>query len=275
MAKDSKQRRQKQREREHERLKATFDEFHRKGVYIKRVYRQRGVDLPFYDYYDSYYDEFARVVSQAKAAYRSLMDVVELEDRDYFEADRSALAPGMDQIFWHTEQEQNGYGTGSGSDESNINGYTNAFRDRDGRVRTLVVIRKSIPNSKPHREFKYILKLVALLHELGHVHDMEQQINFDHAAKTFDVIEAEVFAHLYSLRRMAEQNYYQCYTMLVDALKRYTTATNYLRDVATLTLERMPDYRLIDVNSVPLEPLTQADLRALGPDGRRAFGLAC
>ena len=114
---------------------------------------------------------------------------------------------------------------------------------------------------------------MALLHELGHVHDMEREINFNHAAKTFDVIEAEVFAHLYSLRRMAEMNYYHCFHMLVDGLKKALGGDTYLREVAELTLKRMPEYKLIDIGGIQLKPVTEADLKALGPDGRKAFGL--
>ena len=272
MAKDAKKRKRELREREHSRLRASFEELHQKGIYIKRVYRQRGINLPFYDYYDSYFDEFLRVAAEAKQQFPSLLNIVEADDEEYFGTDRSRFAAGMQQIFWRTEAEENGYGTSR--DKSNVNGYTNAFIKEDGEVKTLVVIRKGIPNSKPHREFKYVLKLVALLHELGHVDDMEREINFNHAAKTFDVIEAEVFAHLYSLRRMAERNYYQCFNMLVEALRKYTGGTNYLRDVAKLTLERMPDYKLIDVNSIPLRPLTADDLKALGSDGRIAYGLS-
>ena len=270
MARDEKKRKQERRQREHDRLQATVENLHTKGVYLKRVFRQRGINVPFYDFYDSYYEEFKKVVLDATKQFPSLIGIFEVEDKDYFGTDRSHFAPGMEQIFWRSEGEQNGYGTSN--DDSNVNGYVNAFHANQGEVKTLVMIRKSVPNSKPHREFKYVLKLVALLHELGHVHDMEQQINFNHKAKTFDVIEAEVFAHLYSLKRMAEQNYYQCFTMLIDSLKKYALGSNYLRDVAKLTLERMPDYKLINVQSIPLRPLTAEDMKALGSDGRKAFG---
>ena len=118
--------------------------------------------------------------------------MVELDDHEYFSTDRSAFGQGMQQLVWHTDREQNGYGLGTA--DSNVNGHTNPFRGADGRVRTLVLIRRSVPASKPHREFKYMLKLVALLHELGHIHDMEQQVNFDHAAGTFDVMGASAGA---------------------------------------------------------------------------------
>lgn len=271
MARKSRKGDRERRRRQHGKLKASFQDLHSKGVYIKRVLRNRGVDLPFYDYYDSYFSEFNKVVADAKSKFPSLLNIVELEDREYFNTDRSSFVDGMQQIFWDSEQEVTGYGIVS--ENSNISGFTSAFRAPNGEIKTLVILRKSVPKSQPHRENKYVFKLVALLHELGHVLDIEQQLNFNHDAGTFNVIEAEVFAHLHALRRMAERNYYQCFMMLLDALKEYTAAKNYLGDVVNLTLDRMPEYKLIDVNSIPLEPLTAADLEAIGPEGRRAFGL--
>lgn len=259
------------RNRQRQELRTTFDSIQRKGKYFKRVLRKRGICLPFYDMYDSYAEEFIKVAAEARSQFSSLLDIIELEDTEYFESDRSSFAPGMRQILWDPENEVKGYGVNS--QDANINGCTNAFRAPDGSVRTLVVIRKVVPKTSPHREFKYAFKLVALLHELGHVHDMVREINFDHAAPSFKVIEAEVFAHLYALRRMADRNYYQCFNLLVDALKDSVSADTYLGEVAVRTLEQMPKGELVDVNSISLDPLTPADLEALGPDGRRAFGV--
>jgi len=276
MGKDDNKRKRKLREREVRRLRHSIlqervGNLQTKGVYIKRLYRQRGINLPFYDSYDSYFEEFGKVVAQAKQQLPSLLGIFEVEDAEYYESDRSRFAPGMQQIFWRSEAEHSGYGTAR--DESNINGYTNAFHAGEGQVKTLVIIRKTVPKSKPQREYRYVLKLISLLHELGHVHDIERQVNFNHAAKTCDIIEAEVFAHVYSLQRMAERNYYQCFNLLTDTLRKCTTDTSYLGEVAKLTLERMPDHKLIDINSIPLEPLTPADIEALGFDGRRALGI--
>lgn len=260
------------RRRQHTQLKAQHDDLQKKGIYFKRVLRHRGIVLPFYDFYDSYFSEFSKVVAQAKIQFPSLLDIVELDDREYFATERGRFAPGLEQIFWdNTGQECADYG--ANSDGSNINGYTTAFRAGDGSLRTLVTIRKSVPNVHPHREHKYVFKLIALLHELGHVHDMEWQINFNSAASTFDTIEAEVFAHLYALGRMAERNYYQCYAMLIDGLKTHTEGEGYVKEVARLTLARVPHYELVDVSNVSFADLTPADLEALGPDGRRAFGI--
>jgi hypothetical protein len=260
------------RSHKHAKLQANFVELHRKGVYLKRILRQRGIDLPFYDYYDSYVEEFKKTAALAMQQFGSLLGIVEVEDGDYFGTDRSKFAPGMRRIFWNSDDEPTGYGT-SGGDKSNINGFTNAFENEEGQVKTLVVIRRAIPNCQPHREFKYGLKLIALLHELGHVYDMERQINFNHDMRKFDLIEAEVFAHLYSLRRMAERNYYHGFNMLVESLQKAVTGTDYLGEVAKLTLERMPKYKLVNINDIELGHFTPAELLALGPDGRQVLGV--
>lgn len=267
MAGDRKQ--AKKRDQEYHRLEATFSQLRTKGPYLKKMLRARGYDVPFYDFYDSYTDEFSKIVTQAVSDHPTLLGVFEVDDPDYFGSDHSKFAPGMTQIFWRMPQEPSGYG--KKGDESNISGNTMAFHTASGELKTLVHIRKKVPDSKPHREFRYIMKLIALLHELGHVHDMEHAINFKHALSEADIIEAEVFAHLYALEWMAKQNYCQCFLTLVDALKKHIAEHDYRGTVSKLVIERMPEYQLVDVHKVPLEPITAEDKKVLGPDGIRAI----
>lgn len=269
MTRDSRKRDRERSNRQRTKLRMAFRNLQTQSVFMKRVFRQRGIHLPFYDFYDSYVKEFGKVAARARKESRSLLDIIELDDRDYFTTDHSSFAEGMEEIRWNTELSD----YGSLSEDTNICGFTCAFRAPGADIRTLIVIRKRVPASEPNREGKYVHKLIALLHELGHVDDIEHQVNFNHAAGTFDAIEAEVYAHLHALKRMAKRNYFQCFTMLMGAFRKHMTDSTYLGEVAKLVLERVPPYQLVDISDVPLEPLTADDLRILGPDGRRAFGL--
>lgn len=251
MARDIRQWKRDARNREKAELRETFEMFRRTGPAIKDWCRKNGINLPFYEFYDSYYDEFQHIARQAMQSYPSLIAVTEVDDLAYFSQDRSAFSGGLTQIFWESEGVADGYAE---QDRNvNINGLANGFKTADGALKTLVLIRRDVPGTKPHREFKYVLKVIALLHELGHIEDMEKEVNFDHKAKRFNMIEAEVYAHLYSLRRMAEWNYYHAYQMVVTGLREYAKGTTYLRDVSRITLDRLPAFHIVNLQEAIIE----------------------
>ncbi|ANQ23190.1 hypothetical protein BA893_16080 [Vibrio natriegens] len=51
-------------------------------------------------------------------------------------------------------------------------------------------------------EFVSILKTITLLHELGHVHDIQNSINFDHSSQNVNLIAAEAYADVFALRKL-------------------------------------------------------------------------
>src|SRR5262249_47608528 len=67
----------------------------RNAPLIKSHLKARGCDLPFYDYLDSYEEEFQRIVARAEAEYPSLIDVRVVEHDDgrcgWSEAERDGL----------------------------------------------------------------------------------------------------------------------------------------------------------------------------------------
>ncbi|WP_018014559.1 hypothetical protein [Teredinibacter turnerae] len=46
----------------------------------------------------------------------------------------------------------------------------------------------------------YLKKYISILHELGHVHDFENQINFDSYARASDAVKAEAYAEIFALK---------------------------------------------------------------------------
>ena len=91
------------------------------------------------------------------------------------------------------------------------------------------MIRKTVPNVAV-TEFKYAFKLIALFHELGHVGDWENAINL----KDGDVaiLEAEVYAHQYAMRRLLEGDYRQALSTYLSSLEELTKGDGYRKNVA-------------------------------------------
>jgi hypothetical protein len=208
----------------------------------KAFLRSKGCDLRFYDYLDSYSDEFQRIVVEARNAYRSLLNVHELDDAAFRDTDWSSLGYGdLKQIVFHTDDEIGDYA--EFNPDANLSGYTCAFHDAARRLRTVILIRRTVRGFE-HKEFKYACKIPALLHELGHVHDIENGTNFDVQAKTVNLAEAEAFANLYALEKLAERHLVQSYRMLADALRAATTTEGHFAEVARRVISRLPNYKL-------------------------------
>lgn len=224
----------------------------RKARHIKATLRRSGFSLPFYDYLDSYEEEFHRIAEWAKAEYPSLLKVHEVEDH-IFERPEDHLAPlgygHLKQIFFNIDNNLSEYGQQSA--DANISGVMIAFHDWSGAVRSVILLKKSIKTSVQLRELKYAFKIPALCHEIGHVRDLEQGVNFDLKTPTMDVLGAEVFAHLCAFEIMAKRSLRQSFNVLLDALKDAAPKEDgYLSKVAALVLERMPEYTLPDWQEV-------------------------
>jgi hypothetical protein len=212
---------------------ATLDDFRRKAPTVKRFLKQRGCELKFYDFLDSYIDAFHREAGNAAKESSSLLGVHEVEDRQYYGSHDGTFAAslgytGLTQVFVKTTDVGDEYL--AQDRKSNVNGVTVAFRNTAGALKTIVMIRKTVPNVLA-TEFKYAFKLMALFHELGHVEDWEKAINL----KDGDVaiLEAEVYAHQYALRRLMEGDYRQALSTYLSALEELTKGDGYRKDVAT------------------------------------------
>ena len=70
--KKAKQQKQRQWEKENE----SVTNFRSQAPQLKPFLRSKGCDLPFYDFLDSYSDEFQRIVTEAKGNHPSLLDVL-------------------------------------------------------------------------------------------------------------------------------------------------------------------------------------------------------
>ena len=245
--------------------------FERMGPAYKEVLRMRGCNLPFYDYLDSYTQVFHKFANEAVKNQPSLLGVHELdEDANTVELDWSSLGyKNLEQIFFDIDGELDDYGKGSA--DANLSGSMTAFRNENGELKSIITIQKSVKGSMQLAEYKYALKVAALVHEIGHVVDLESGKNIDAVDKTMDVFEAEAFAHLYALERLAKSGLRQSFMMLYDALAEAVGGAGYIAKVAGLVMERVPKYKLVDWNDFLEDSLTADEYKKLTPASRRIF----
>lgn len=212
--------------------RATLQDFRRKAAMLKRFVKQRGHEQKFYDFLDSYTDAFYREAGNAVAQLSSLLGIHEVEDRRYYGDHDGAFAAslgymGMTQVFVTPTDVGDEYL--AADRKSNVNGATVAYRDNTGTLKTLVLIRKVVPNVTM-TECKYAFKLIALFHELGHVGDWEQGVNLREGDVA--IFDAEVYAHLHALRRLMEGDYRTAISCYLPALQKLTVADGYQKVVA-------------------------------------------
>ena len=270
--KSTSQQKRARRQRQWEEEDKTIRDLRAKAPYIKMILRRRGCVLPFYDYLDSYPDEFQRIATAAKNEHPSLIGIHEVDDHIFATSEKcwSQLGCGdLQQVFFNIEGDLSDYG--AASPDANLCGSMSAFLDSAQNVRSIILIRQTVKGTVQHRELKYALKLASLLHEIGHVQDLERGLHFDVPTRRFDVIEAEVFAHLFALEQMAQRNLHQSFNMLADGLRDTIPKGGYGAEVAQKVLERLPAHQLIDWQPVFSQPPTPEEVAMLGPKGIEAI----
>jgi hypothetical protein len=266
MSKRNQKKRSKQ-QRRWDAEKKSIDEFWAAAPEMKRRLRQWGCDLPFYDYLDSYTEKFEQIAKNALKGHPSLREIHEVDEPTFHAKSWAKLGYGnWRQVQVHYDDKyENDYG--KAATDENLCGCASIFYDEEGSLRTGIMIRRTVKNWMEHREYKYITKIVALLHELGHVHDIENQINFkiNGDKADVDIIEAEVFANLFALDRLAEQHLRICYRTLLDAFRRHSKKAGYIGEVCQKVLERHTEHDLVDWEDVRRQrAANEPDLGILG-----------
>jgi hypothetical protein len=157
---------------------------------------------------------------------------------------------------------------GKRSLDANLAGHATAFRNSAAGIQTVIIIKRAIRTSFRHAHLKYALKIASLCHEIGHVQDIEQRTNFKIDPPSLDIIEAEVYAHLFALDMLAKRGLRMSYTLLADGLRDATGTDGYLGRVATAVVERMPECTFPDWQSLISAP-TPDEIKGLGPKAIR------
>jgi hypothetical protein len=84
-----------------------------------------------------------------------------------------------------------------------VTGYTSVVTD--GANRRVIIFLRDATGGSDDAESTAALKLTALLHELGHVTDIEQGINYRETQ--LDLVNAEIFAHHHACRQLINGRY--------------------------------------------------------------------
>jgi hypothetical protein len=247
MPKKDKERKRQRKQEQWEREKAEAEDRWRKAPQMKAALRAKGCVLPFYDTLDSYEAEFKKLVVWAKGSFRSLHEVFEVSPTDLDdEGDwgRLGLPADWTQIRFDFDHELASSYIARDT-EANLRGVTTGFHDTTGGFHTIIQVIKNPACRWEHKEYRYILKLPVLLHEIGHVKDYENKVNFDRDTKRADLIEGEVFAHIFALDECFRRAYYMSGSMYLDSLTTYKDATDYRGEVTRRVLARFqkPVYR--------------------------------
>jgi hypothetical protein len=267
-----KDREREQKQKQYQRLKATLEDFHRKGPYYVQLLRRRGCTWPFFDYLQSYEEEFWKIAAEAKAHHASLVGVYEVDGPADFE-NSNLERFGCSQTWTHLvfdcdDPLAEGYGK---TQAANVRACVSQFLTDEGELRTLIRIQKAVKGF-PHSEPRYAVKIAALLHEIGHVEDLEKGINFDIANRTFNIIDGEVFANLFAIRECLRRYYRIPLENWLDALKKAALGCDYLGEVARRTL-LAHDGTVVPNWQDLLGGATKEDYLALGFAGRSALGI--
>ncbi|SFJ38537.1 hypothetical protein [Planctomicrobium piriforme] len=215
--------------------------------------KRRNIELNYLDGFDSAETLFHRIVDEHKAKIATLADVFEVSDKEFENKDFSRLEiKDLDFIRWN----------GLGSDYGQTNqpggrtfGAMLAARTDTG-FQTVILI-PSLKSSRAYsKEVLYVSRIAVLLHELGHAFDFDQQINFSPLDRIYNVVESEVFAHLYAmneLNRWHSSQVWNFYLCMLSGLKGGgKDAEEILRRVEAQTPEKsFPDAIELYLQTLP------------------------
>lgn len=262
-------------ERQREREREGFLEFRAKAPHAKRLAKHRGFPLQFYDYLDSYEEDFYCLVAEAKQRHPGLVDVHEVDDKTWKNHSWQKLGyDEFEQVLFEDDNLPGDYGQLSrfaAPAEVEIAGFASAFIARDGSVKAGVTIKRNPRSRHVYKEFLYAAKCIALCHELGHVYDYFHSINFDIPNRRANIIEAEAFANDFALTTLANRGHRQGYNMLFDALQSAVPHDDYMGSVSRLVMARHPRREIPDWSDYLAGELTSEERGILGSEGIRAL----
>jgi hypothetical protein len=237
-------------QRQYEKEKASIEGFRKMAVKVKPHLRKNGCDLPFYDFLDSWEEEFNRIKLRAIDEFQSLVGIHEVDKKTFFAPNYADY--GCDPttlVDFDLGERFTNYGRKSATTQVNMQGATTYFLDGDGGFTSLVLIPKNPPIRWQYKEFRYAFNLPVLVHELGHVQDAEKRINLDPSAKRFDVVEGEVYANCYALDQLANRYLRHSYMMMYDAIAESAARpVEFEAEIGRLVVERHPRRDLMDWN---------------------------
>ena len=197
--------------------------------------KHRARTFAFLDGADSYADQYERLKHEMLT--RSLVGIYELDD-DSFNlslTDKLESLELNDLAIVEYESEFD-----SSTNESGVKGtgVTCIVQDTSGNVRPIVFLRERVSlspasdegDAEHAKEISFAIRVLILLHEVGHAEDISRGINFDHVQRRMDRINAEVYAHSFVCKHTRRRNYRLALDYYLDDLEEKRQAnTEYVR----------------------------------------------
>lgn len=241
------------------------NEQRRKAKKKKEVQSQKRQDAArqtkFIDGVDNYIDEFRRVL--AKPPIWGLFGAFEVEDDDYYSLNTEELLVrvGLGEhkyLNWDSDHERNDH---SASRSGKATGMACAVMTAEGRILPVVFVRKGITldsvDSEHSEKVREMIRLLVLLHELGHAEDIYQEISFDHQHGKVDIVAAEAYAHVFVMRYLQKRNCRLALQYYINQLDEWVAEGSTAEHYVKLAAQRVFD--------------TQ-DMRKLREFSNRTFG---
>lgn len=211
----------------------------------RRAQFQKSREQLFMDGVDSYKSEYEELMKNPP--FKGILGIYEL-GRDQFNtlsADQQLEFVGL---RGHTHI---GWKSGLTNKDDDLahesvkgTGSTVGTRTANGRIVPVVFVRKEVDpdgDAKEHTEtLSYMIRLIVLLHELGHAEDMIKEKNFNHAQTTTDLIEAEAYAHQFAVNYAKRRNYRIALNYYLDNLDK-ALIDEHTSEYAKLAVKRVAE----------------------------------
>jgi hypothetical protein len=120
-----------------------------------------------------------------------------------------------------------------------VTGCTTILTDGQNRY-TGVFMRAATGMDGDDPEGSAIRKITALLHELGHITDIEQGINYH--GTSLELVKSEVFAHHFACREMVKGGYRRSLGFYLDGLEIMARSPSEYVRLAARKVLRSPEY---------------------------------
>ncbi len=163
---------------------------------------------------DSYVTEYERL--KRTPIVESLIGIYELDDATYglTPAEQLEHIGLTDHSIVSYNSDDNGEPDQHDADPKAA-GSTSAVRLPSGAIRPIIFLRNRVvvdddgeqTEEETEQNVAFGIRLVLLLHELGHAEDIALGVNFDHDRRTLQLVDAEAYAHRFVCRETKKRNY--------------------------------------------------------------------
>ena len=215
------------------------------------ILEEAGIHFKFFDHADSYVQKFRQIADDAIRDHASLLGV-HLVGNEFLDEPKWAELGYTDLIPLNIDANDTiGYGDvprAIDRNRINIRGTCNLFRGKNAEINTIILVPQYLGATKTlvHPEQKASMRIGTLYHEIGHVNDVENEINFNFESNTYNVLEAEVYANIYLLEQLSNNDLWFTYSRFREIFEEHA-----------INAETGPLYeisrRVLDAAS-PLEP---------------------